>query len=157
MTPETVQTDRDKFRARMKDIIDSSGSIYALAKRAGTAPNTIRRYLTNSEPTRPMLIAIAKASGVSLEWLATGRGPKTPNDNHTPCPTQYIPETKGFRERLKFIASQNGDVCDFCSRIKIPEPDLAAILAGRHITMAELAKLGSTSSVPIRWLLSGGA
>lgn len=49
-----------------------AGSIYALAKRSGTAPNTIRRYFGKSEPTRPLLVAIARASNVSVEWLATG-------------------------------------------------------------------------------------
>ncbi len=137
------------------ELIDSAGSVYALAKRAGTAPNTIRRYLTNSEPTRPMLIAVAKAGEVSQEWLATGRPPRAPSDGQSPTPAQSTPEAEGFRERLKFLASQKGGIRDFCNRIEMPESDLAMILEGRPITIAELAKLGAHPSVPIRWLLSG--
>jgi transcriptional regulator with XRE-family HTH domain len=77
---ERSDLDSKEFKQRVTDCISSAGSVYALAKRAGTTPNTIRRYLANSEPTRPMLVAIAKASGVTVEWLATGQPPSNPSD-----------------------------------------------------------------------------
>ena len=42
----------------------------------GIAPSSLQNYFDHSEPTRPVLIALARAAHVSIAWLATGRGPK---------------------------------------------------------------------------------
>ncbi|MGA9722700.1 MAG: helix-turn-helix domain-containing protein [Candidatus Binatus sp.] len=52
------------------------GSLYALAKAAGVSDQTLYSYRTrDSEPNRAILIKLAMAAGVSVEWLATGREP----------------------------------------------------------------------------------
>lgn len=63
------------FSARMNYCVEQVGSASALAKKAGISQSGIRRYFTGGEPSRPHLVAIAKAAGVSIEWLATGEGP----------------------------------------------------------------------------------
>ncbi len=50
------------------------GSVSALARKAGISQGGIRRYGSGGEPTRPHLLALADAAGVSLSWLATGQG-----------------------------------------------------------------------------------
>lgn len=81
------KTSSDKaFVNRLKDISESLGSYAALAKRAGLAASTFQNYLDGGEPQRPALIALAAAGGVSLHWLATGQGPKSP----TLLPAGYV-------------------------------------------------------------------
>ncbi len=49
----------------------------ALAKATGIAPETISRYESGSyNPSLTALLMIANATGVRLEWLVTGEGPK---------------------------------------------------------------------------------
>lgn len=46
------------------------------ALKANLTPAAFHKYLKcQSEPTRPVMIAIAKTAGVNIEWLATGTGP----------------------------------------------------------------------------------
>jgi len=93
------KADTTAFRNRLQMCIAAAGSIYALAKRSGTAPNTIRRYLQNSEPTRPLLVAIAKASGVGVEWLATGEGLTSFDIQPSPIPLQPLASGKSLSSR----------------------------------------------------------
>jgi lambda repressor-like predicted transcriptional regulator len=58
--------------ARLEAISTDLGSRAALAKRAGIAPSSLQNYFHHSEPTRPVLIALARAAHVSITWLATG-------------------------------------------------------------------------------------
>lgn len=87
----TAATDAAAFRHRLFWCAAQAGSTYALAKRAGLVPNTVRRYFHDSEPTRPYLVALSRAAAVDLAWLAAGEGV---------VPTGYvagavIPETNG--------------------------------------------------------------
>jgi transcriptional regulator with XRE-family HTH domain len=51
-------------------------SVREYARAIGLSESVVRQYLKGkSEPTRPALVAMARAGGVSLEWLASGSGP----------------------------------------------------------------------------------
>ncbi len=66
-----------ELASRMQDLADLVGNPNRLAKASGLALTTIQSYLTGTaDPARASLIALAKAGGVSLRWLATGEGPK---------------------------------------------------------------------------------
>lgn len=58
-----------RLRACMAD-----ESVSAFARRCGMPEATIRSYLDGKKPVYDKLVRIADAAGVSLEWLATGRG-----------------------------------------------------------------------------------
>ena len=62
------------FKERMTFCSRQAKSVSALAKKAGISQSGIRRYFSGGEPTRPHLVALASAAGVSLNWLATGEG-----------------------------------------------------------------------------------
>ncbi|HLW69014.1 MAG TPA: helix-turn-helix domain-containing protein [Candidatus Binataceae bacterium] len=62
------------FVKRLKTVIRDAESILALAAKAGVSDSTIHLWLKDSEPSRKKLIDLAEAAGVSVEWLATGRG-----------------------------------------------------------------------------------
>ena len=52
-------------------------SYKAFAKRSGIPYGTLRHYLDGRSPKVEHLIALAKAGGVSIEWLATGKDNKS--------------------------------------------------------------------------------
>ena len=63
------------FAERLRSILGKQ-SARAFALQAGLSTTAFHHYLKgNSEPTRPVMIAIAKTAGVNIEWLVTGTGP----------------------------------------------------------------------------------
>ena len=58
---------RSTFVERLSAIAEMVGSVNALAKKAGVSQTGLRNYLLHSEPTRPVIEAIANAAGVSPE------------------------------------------------------------------------------------------
>ncbi len=64
------------FAARMLETAKLAGNASRLAAACGISRRAVGDYLSGkAEPTRPRLVAMAKAGGVSVEWLATGEGP----------------------------------------------------------------------------------
>lgn len=62
-----------QFSERLKSIVPT-GSGRDFAKKAGVGYSTIHNYLKGiSSPTLDNLLLLAKAGGVSVEWLATGK------------------------------------------------------------------------------------
>lgn len=51
--------------------------VAAFARRCGFGESLLRKYLQGSEPSATNLAKIADAAGVTVDWLATGRGPRT--------------------------------------------------------------------------------
>ena len=69
------------FLDRLKIAAARAGGIDELAKAAGIARRTFGNYLSGrNEPKRPQLLAIARASRVSVAWLAGGGEPMTGSD-----------------------------------------------------------------------------
>ena len=67
--------DRARFVARLRETIKSFGSANSLANTAGVSEGALRKWASGvSEPTRDRLVAIARAAGVNVSWLATGSG-----------------------------------------------------------------------------------
>ncbi len=66
----------EEFRSRLRAAAKNAGGIDMITEVAGITPRTFARYLAgDTEPTVGKLIAIANAAGVSVDWLAAGRGP----------------------------------------------------------------------------------
>ncbi len=65
----------DTIHYRIGQLIGTE-PIYHFATRAGIPDSSLRKYLDGSQPTADKLAAIAKATGVSLKWLITGKGPQ---------------------------------------------------------------------------------
>lgn len=67
-----------RFSDRLREVVGEE-SARAFAARAGKSQTGFRTYLIGkSEPTREVLIDIARAGRVAIEWLVTGQGPKYP-------------------------------------------------------------------------------
>jgi len=60
---------------RIKFVADKIGGVEALAIATGVKRTTMFNYVSgNTEPKVSVVIEIAKATGVSVEWLMIGRG-----------------------------------------------------------------------------------
>ena len=74
--PTARQRIKDGFKVRFAECVKRKGSVYALSRAARIPVQTLQRYQRGSEPSLTILVAIADAASVYVEWLATGRGPK---------------------------------------------------------------------------------
>lgn len=74
VTEEKIKS--DGFEERISVLADQAGSASALARMAGVSESVVRKWRGGtSEPSRPNLIALARATDVSLAWLVAGEGP----------------------------------------------------------------------------------
>lgn len=76
-----------RFQDRLEIIVKGRSS-RSFARDAGVSETVFRKYLSGaSEPTRPALVALARAGGVNVGWLAAGDGvmrgnaPQTASDS----------------------------------------------------------------------------
>lgn len=64
-----------EFRLRLRLIMQQFGSVADLARAVGVSDNAIYKWVSGrGQPGMMSLVNLAKAAGVSVEWLATGRG-----------------------------------------------------------------------------------
>lgn len=65
------------FVRRLEEL-RADGSVAAFARRCGVGESVLRSYFSGvNQPGLEYLVAIADAGGVTVDWLATGRLPKT--------------------------------------------------------------------------------
>src|ERR1700728_2432972 len=81
-TAKTTQTtgrigaDRAAFVSRLHTILRHWPSADRLARSMGVSPSAFRKWLKGeAEPSRERLVALARAAGVGVAWLAEGEGP----------------------------------------------------------------------------------
>lgn len=91
------------FQERLEEVIGNE-SVHAFGKKAGINDTSMRAYLKDTMPGLDKLVAIAEASGVTLDWLARGVGPKQMRLNgpvepdfigHMPDGNMIVVQTKG--------------------------------------------------------------
>ena len=66
-------SDTEAFSLRLRSLI-GTGSVNAFALKCGLSETLIRMYLKGSVPGLDKVLQIANATGVSVDWLATGKG-----------------------------------------------------------------------------------
>lgn len=104
----------DSFPSRLRECIGEE-PVASFARRCGISEGLIRSYLkADKQPAMERLIRIADAAGVSLEWLATGRGQKA----RKPAPEQDFSAVP-YARRLEKIGLLLADM---------PEQEAAAFL-----------------------------
>lgn len=65
----------DAFGERVAVAINRVGGSTKMAKIAGVSTSVLSKWRRNeSDPSRTRLVKMARAAGVSVEWLATGEG-----------------------------------------------------------------------------------
>lgn len=87
VTPEGIRdghvtvppSNSDGFASRMNVVIGLVGNASRLARMADVSESVVRKWRDGkSEPSRLHLVAISRAAGISINWLATGEGPMRP-------------------------------------------------------------------------------
>jgi phage repressor protein C with HTH and peptisase S24 domain len=78
----------EEFGTRLRLIMQQFGSVADLARAVGVSDNAIYKWVTGrGKPGMISLVNLAKAAGVSVEWLATGKGqPVKVRAVHQPSP-----------------------------------------------------------------------
>ena len=72
---------------RLRRAIKAAGTVQFIADRSGVPKGTINVYLAGGEMKFSNAIALAAATGVTLDWLATGAGPMKPGEPANPQET----------------------------------------------------------------------
>lgn len=87
---------RTGFRERLKQALGSQYGVKAkVAARSGISTAKLNSYLTGSLPALDVGLRLAKASGVSVEWLVEGKGPRTPDSGRPQIVVGMLGEDAG--------------------------------------------------------------
>ncbi|GJL37527.1 repressor [Enterobacter hormaechei] len=85
----------DGFHERLRGLLANFKSTNAFAVAAGVSPSGINRLLDGGYPTLPILLALAKAGNVSVEWLSTGREVQVDKQELMASPGNIVVDVKG--------------------------------------------------------------
>lgn len=110
----------EEFRRRLRLIMQQFGSVADLARAVGVSDNAIYKWVSGrGQPSMMSLVNLSKAAGVSVEWLATGRGAPTKSrtEIHSADPADAMPpERPSLRIAVNGRSSiQNPQVVDYLS------------------------------------------
>jgi hypothetical protein len=92
--------------ARLRQAIALVGSIRAVSEKSGVRFGTLQSYRSGGEMKLSNAAALARATGVRLEWLATGEGPMQEGEQLAHGPE--VAENRAFREVAANGAGQLG-------------------------------------------------
>lgn len=73
--PVPIPSAESELAERIKSLVGDESQA-AFARRSGVGESLLRQYFAGTEPSASRLVRLADAANVSIEWLATGRGPK---------------------------------------------------------------------------------
>ncbi len=120
------------FLDRLKIAAGRAGGVDELAKAAGIARRTFGNYLSGrNEPKRPQLLAIARASRVSISWLAGGDEPMAAGEEAA----EFRQDTPGLYETApSFVPAPELSSRGF---VLLPRYDVRAASGGGAIVHSE--------------------
>jgi phage repressor protein C with HTH and peptisase S24 domain len=102
-------------------IMQQFGSVADLARAVGVSDNAIYKWVSGrGQPGMISLVNLAKAAGVSVEWLATGRGTPAKGKTEAPPPPAESAEFVMMPRHLLRAAAgrpsiQNAQIVDYLS------------------------------------------
>ncbi|MGA2408767.1 MAG: helix-turn-helix transcriptional regulator [Candidatus Binataceae bacterium] len=111
----------EEFRRRLRLIMQQFGSVADLARAVGVSDNAIYKWVSGrGQPGMISLVNLAKAAGVSVEWLATGRGTPAKGKAETPATPAELAEFMMMPRNLLRAAAgrppiQNAQIVDYLS------------------------------------------
>lgn len=96
---------------RLKIAIASAGGLNAAARKAGIPTRSLSNYASGArEPKASVLVAISRASGKSIGWLATGEGPceataagTAARVDATPVAPEHIADEAELRDLFVYV------------------------------------------------------
>lgn len=118
-----------EFIKRIERLIHDAGGQSALARRTGLSLGAIQRYMKGGEPTRGVLIRLAEACGVTLQWLVYGKGDEDSAAGLN-IPVVGVP-VYGFAE-CGLVGWYNEVRYRVATSLDWPDPDIFAVIAAGH-------------------------
>jgi phage repressor protein C with HTH and peptisase S24 domain len=108
----------EEFRRRLRLIMQQFGSVADLARAVGVSDNAIYKWVAGrGQPSMISLVNLAKAAGVSVEWLATGKGLSAKSEGPVSGAAEFISMPRhGIRGAGgRSGALQNPQIVDYLS------------------------------------------
>ncbi len=117
-TPRSNGSDKSAFVERLQTILTHWPSADRLARSMGVSPSAFRKWLKGeAEPSRERLVALARATGVGVAWLAEGEGPEP-----------VFEQSAGSRRRTG--VRDTADEADWSNFVLLPRRPEAAAAGG---------------------------
>jgi len=110
----------EEFGTRLRLIMQQFGSVADLARAVGVSDNAIYKWVTGrGKPGMISLVNLAKAAGVSVEWLATGKGEplKAKPETRAALRSEFVPmpvhSLRAMDGKSNLVSSQIVDYLNF--------------------------------------------
>lgn len=98
------------FVDRLREVVNEVGTIKTLSLKSGVTEKSISNYLhTTTDPGLKNLLKIQRASGVSIDWLASGEGPKYQREDgdYRPDPKKQMYEARVIWNVAYYLAGES--------------------------------------------------
>jgi phage repressor protein C with HTH and peptisase S24 domain len=110
----------EEFRRRLRLIMQQFGSVADLARAVGVSDNAIYKWVSGrGQPGMISLVNLAKAAGVSVEWLATGQGTPAKGKREAPAvsePAEFVTMARNIlRAGANRSSIQSSQIVDYLS------------------------------------------
>jgi transcriptional regulator with XRE-family HTH domain len=101
-SPVPIRADESELKDRLRQVIgDESGN--GFARRAGVTESALRKYLDGAMPSADRLVKLALAGDVSIEWLATGQGPRYRAAAGAVSPTASLDDLQRLQDTIEAV------------------------------------------------------
>lgn len=167
---------REMVAKRLRQAVRAAGGNAEVSARSGVKTRTLSHYLKGREIRVGVLVALARACGVSLEWLATGDGPgpsagmaerqaaapaapaATPSapDAAQATPNAIAPSALGIYEWLKSTIHEAGGALQSAMLSDIPIESIGLALTDRPVPLPHLHALLFNLPLPGQSPLAAG-
>lgn len=125
--PRHIRTsESDDLANRITELVGDK-KVSWFAKECGFGESLLRKYLTGAQPNTSNLVAMANVGGVTVDWLATGRLPKTRAELRAVSGTASEPVRDLTRLQLAIATVEEGLAAT--RRVMAPEKKAQLVLA----------------------------
>ncbi|MDD3326491.1 MAG: hypothetical protein PHW25_05325 [Zoogloea sp.] len=116
----------DALAKRIAELVGDK-KVSWFAKECGFGESLLRKYLAGAQPNTSNLVAMAHVGGVTVDWLATGRPPKTRAELRAGSGTAPEPVLDLTRLQLAIATVEEGLAAT--RRVMAPEKKAELVLA----------------------------
>jgi len=161
MTADRQVQDRAE---RLRLAIRGAGGNKAVAVRSEVPLSTLTSYLKGRDMPAAVMVSLADATDVRLEWLATGREPREPIQFATfeevsgaPAADQsWVAGARPAVDRLRQAISEAGGPAVVAQRVNLDVPRIAYYLRSDELLLhPDLVVIASACGVSLEWLATG--
>jgi hypothetical protein len=127
---QTSELAVDRAVQRLREAIRQAGGQTAVSARSGIKMRSLSNYMTGlNDMKRQTVVTLADACGVTIEWLAAGRGPMRPSDSPAPPmpePSSAPPSILDNLDFARMVEAMRFALDAYNRRGAPPDPDQLA-------------------------------